>query len=99
MLRRRRKVPPNLRLICAPACLPHPEKVTSGHRGCVKQDRGFGGEDAYFIAQGDPPQRTHPVGRDATQPSTAALVTRQPSTAALVTRQNVNGSGEGGQRR
>ena len=48
---RRRKPHPHLRLVCFPACLPHPDKVLEGKRGSVKPHLGHGGEDAYFIEQ------------------------------------------------
>ena len=48
---RRRKPHPHLRLVCFPACLPHPDKVLEGKRGSAKPHLGHGGEDAYFIEQ------------------------------------------------
>lgn len=31
--------------------IPHPQKVTDGTRAVNKNNKGYGGEDAYFYAQ------------------------------------------------
>eukprot|EP00947_MAST-08B_sp_MAST-8B-sp1_P005047 g5047.t1 len=64
---RRARAHPALRMVCAPACLPHPDKVLDGARGSVKRQLGHGGEDAYFIAPGPAPASDGDRERDASQ--------------------------------